>query len=72
MATQMVRKTFYITPRQDVLLKRLAQLRGVSETGIIRQAIESQLSGSTRPASGSLSAIDDFARLALSKRSQGM
>ena len=36
----MVRKTFYITPRQDALLKCMAQLRGVSEAEIIRKAID--------------------------------
>ena len=68
--SEMIRKTFYITSRQDALLKRLAQLRGVSEAEIIRKAIESQLSGSAQPISGNRSAIDDFARLALSKRSR--
>jgi hypothetical protein len=39
----MVRKTFYITPRQDALLKQLAQLRGVSEAEIVRQAIDQEI-----------------------------
>ena len=40
MTTHMVRKQIYIHPRQAVLLKRLADARGVSEAEIVRQAIE--------------------------------
>ena len=70
MTTQMVRKQIYIQKRQDILIKRLSQARGVSEAELIRQAIERELSGSAQPVSGSVSAVDDFARLALSKRAQ--
>ena len=38
--TQMVRKQIYIEPRQDALLKRLAEDQGVSEAELIRQAID--------------------------------
>jgi hypothetical protein len=38
--TQMVRKQIYIEPRQEALLKRLAQDQGVSEAELIRQAID--------------------------------
>jgi hypothetical protein len=68
----MVRKQFYILKRQDALLKRLSQARGLSEAEIIRQAIEREAAGApVQPASVALSAIDDFTRLALSKRAQG-
>jgi predicted nucleic acid-binding protein len=40
--SNMVRKQIYISPRQDTLLKRLAQLRGVSEAEIIRRAIDQE------------------------------
>jgi hypothetical protein len=53
------------------LLKRLAQARGLSEAEIIRQAIENQLNGTAQPAFSDRSAIDDFTRLALSRRTQG-
>jgi hypothetical protein len=46
MATQMVRKQIYIQKRQNILLKRLAQARGLSEAEIIRQAIEREVSSS--------------------------
>jgi hypothetical protein len=36
----MVRKQIYIEPRQEALLKRLAQDQGVSEAELIRQAID--------------------------------
>ena len=45
MTTQMVRKQIYIQKRQDALLKRLSQARGLSEAEIIRQAIEREVGG---------------------------
>ncbi len=45
--TQMVRKQIYIPRHQEVRLKRLAKVRGVSEAEIIRQALDQQLSGGT-------------------------
>ena len=71
MATQMVRKQIYIQKRQDILIKQLAQAHGVSEAEVIRQAIERELSGSRQPISGSTTALDDFSKLALSKRTSG-
>ena len=35
--SDMVRKQFYISKRQHILLKRLAQVRGVSEAEIVRR-----------------------------------
>lgn len=46
MTARMVRKQVYIEPRQEALLKQLAQTRGVSEAELIRQAIDRQVSGS--------------------------
>jgi len=40
--TKMVRKQVYIEPRQEALLKRLAQETGAKEAEIIRQAIDRQ------------------------------
>lgn len=45
--SEMVRKQFYIHKRQQVLLKRLSQARGVSEAEIVRQAIERETTGAT-------------------------
>ena len=38
--SEMVRKQIYISRRQQALLKRLSQQRGLSEAEIIRQAID--------------------------------
>lgn len=43
MSDQMVRKQFYISKRQDALLKQRAKQRGVSEAEVIRQAIEHEI-----------------------------
>jgi len=43
--SQMMRKQIYIQKRQQILLKRLARARGVSEAEIIRQAIEGMPEG---------------------------
>jgi hypothetical protein len=68
-STNMIRKQFYIQKRQDALLKRLSKARGLSEAEIIRQAIEREAAGAPiQPVWRALSAIDDFTRLALSKR----
>ncbi len=40
MTTQMVRKQIYISKRQEQMLKRLSQARGLSEAEFIRQAID--------------------------------
>jgi hypothetical protein len=72
MTTQMVRKQIYIQKRQDVMLKRLSQARGLSQAEIIRQAIEHEIGGVPgQPVLADMSAMDDFTRLALSKRSRG-
>lgn len=43
--SEMVRKQIYIQKRQQALLRRLAQARGVSEAEIVRQAIEREAEG---------------------------
>jgi hypothetical protein len=61
MTTQMVRKQFYIQKRQDALLKRLSQARGLSEAEIIRQAIEREAAGGpTQPVSTDRSAWQEL------------
>ena len=42
--SEMVRKQIYISRRQQALLKRLSQQRGLSEAEIIRQAIDREAS----------------------------
>jgi hypothetical protein len=47
MTTQLLRKQIYINKRQQILLKRLAKERGLSEAEIIRQAIDREATSST-------------------------
>ena len=61
MATQMVRKQIYIKKRQEALLKRLSQVRGLSEAELIRQAIDREIAGGlTQPASSDRSAWQEI------------
>ncbi len=46
--SEMVRKQFYIRKRHQLLLRKLARAKGVSEAEIIRQAIEREAAGSER------------------------
>ena len=63
--TQMIRKQIYIGRTQQLLLARLATARGLSESEVIRQAIEHEASGdhtyNTAPDTGSLDQIIQFA-----------
>jgi hypothetical protein len=52
MSDLMIRKQFYLYRRQNQLLKRLAEQRGVSEAEIIRQALE-------REAAATISAVKE-------------
>lgn len=46
--SEMIRKQFYIHKRHQLLLRKLAQAKGVSEAEIVRQAIEHEAVGSER------------------------
>ncbi len=46
--SEMIRKQFYIHKRHQLLLRKLAQAKGVSEAEIIRQAIEHEAAGNKR------------------------
>lgn len=71
MTTQMVRKQIYIQKRQEVLLKRLAEMRGVSEAEIIRRAIEREFSGETvPPLPDPMAAFQEFKKAALAQRNK--
>jgi hypothetical protein len=67
--THMLRKQIYIPKRQQVILKRLAKARGLSEAEIIRQAIEREVAANaTRPVAGDHSALEDFIRFGLARQ----
>ena len=73
MTTQLVRKQIYIQKRQDILLKRLAQVRGISEAELIRQAIEREFSGGEElPLRSSSEIFQEFKSSALAQRNKGI
>jgi hypothetical protein len=45
--SEMVRKQFYIHKRQQMLLRRLSQARGISEAEIVRRALEREVTGTS-------------------------
>ena len=68
--TQMIRKQIYIHKRQEALLKRQARLRKESEAGLIREAIDHALQGTStpRPFRRDPEAWDKMQRFMLSRR----
>ena len=69
---QMVRKQVYIEKRQELLLKRLARRRGVSEAEIIRQAIDQQAqSAASQPMPPDAQALAAVFQFALERRRAG-
>ncbi len=70
--SQMMRKQIYIQKRQQILLKRLAKARGVSEAEIIRQAIDRETSGgAVQVGARDPAALDEVIRFALARRKGG-
>lgn len=69
---QMIRKQIYIAKRQQLLLARLTKVRGLSESEVIRQAIEHEATGGytpdIEPDAGNLNDLIEFA---LSRREIG-
>ncbi len=66
---RMVRKQIYIQKHQQRRLKRLAQVRGVSEAELIRQAIDRETDeGATRLAAYDHAALEQVIRFALARR----
>lgn len=70
--TQMIRKQIYLQKRQDVLLKKLARLRQVSEAELIREAIDQQIGQATvRPALPDPEAWEKARKFMLELRKRG-
>lgn len=63
--TQMIRKQIYIARRQQQLLTQLTKVRGLSESEVIRQAIEREATGgltqAIAPDPASLNSLIEFA-----------
>jgi len=73
MTPHMVRKQIYIHKRQNALLKRLSQARGVSEAEIIRQAIDHEISGGAiRSTAGDRTAWEEFEAFLMARRETGV
>lgn len=68
---QMIRKQIYIQPAQQIILKRLAELRGQSEAEVIRQAINQQIGGATLPATLDTAAWDEAQRFMVELQALG-
>jgi hypothetical protein len=62
MSENMVRKQIYLPRRQNLLLKRLAKHRGVSEAEVIRQALEREAEITVPIMRDSLAAWDEILR----------
>ena len=70
--TQMIRKQIYIARRQQLLLTRLTKVRGLSESEVIRQAIEHEATGGyTQEIEADAGSLDKLIEFALSRRQSG-
>jgi hypothetical protein len=70
--SDMVRKQIYIYRRQEVLLKKLAKARQLSEAYIIREAIDRETLGTTNSMiPQESSALQELIDFALSRRNLG-
>ena len=70
--SEMVRKQVYIHKRHQILLKRLAQARGVSEAEIIRLAIEREAAGnSSQPLAPDRSAWEEILNFLATRKAPG-
>lgn len=68
MGEMMVRKQIYLPRRQNLLLKRLAKQRGVSEAEVIRQALEHEVEVTAPVMRDSKKTLDDIVAFARSLR----
>lgn len=70
--TQMLRKQIYIARSHQALLRRLSVLRGLSQSEIIRQAIEREgASGAELVGLSDSAALDEIIAAALNRRKLG-
>lgn len=70
--SEMIRKQFYIHKRHQLLLKKLAQAKGVSEAEIVRQAIEHVAAGGERqPVASDRSAWEEILAAVEARRALG-
>ena len=60
MSEMMVRKQIYLPRRQNLLLKRLAKERGISEAEVIRQALDREAQSTAPLVRDSKKALDEI------------
>lgn len=71
--TQMIRKQIYLARRQQNLLRQLTEVRGISESEVIRQAIEHEAAGGYfQDAEPDIDSLDQLIQAALGRRSAGV
>lgn len=70
MSEPMIRKQIYLPRRQNLLLKRLAKQRGVSEAEVIRQALEREADVNTPVGRESKKVLDNLVAFARDLRKQ--
>jgi hypothetical protein len=68
MSEQMVRKQIYLLRRQNLILKRLAKQRSISEAEVIRRALEREAELSVPTVKGSRQALNNIIVYARSLR----
>jgi hypothetical protein len=68
MSDIMIRKQIYLPRRQNILLKRLAKERGVSEAEVIRQALEREAQSAIPSLRDSKEALEQLIAFARSLR----
>jgi hypothetical protein len=64
MSEMMVRKQIYLPRRQNLMLKRLAKERGVSEAEVIRQALDREAQSTAPVVRDSKKALDEIFAIA--------
>lgn len=70
---QMIRKQIYLARKQQMLLTRLTEVRGISESEVIRQAIEHEAAaGYAQDAEPDAAVLEQLIQSALSRRSSGV
>ncbi len=66
---QMIRKQIYIAKKHQIILKRLAKSRGISEAEVIRQALEHEDAGGVSLVGTSeKNALDKIIAFAMNRR----
>lgn len=69
--SDLIRKQVYLERRQSVALKRRAEVLGISESELIRRAIDSELQSRSLLAGSDPEALQDIQRFIQTHKAQG-